>query len=102
MTEKEFFRLVPKTGWKLDSVGQMRRKIKGKEAEFCPVTAVAHRKLGTYYGPCAYDTAAEKMGFSLNRADEIAFAADCPSPAIPREGALRKKLLKHANLTEVA
>jgi hypothetical protein len=101
MTEKEFFRLVPKTGWSLNEQGEMRRKIKGRKATFCPITAVAHRKLGEFYPESQYEDAAAAMGLPSMLADYIAGAADMPGGLIHEYIPLRKKLLKHTRLFEI-
>jgi hypothetical protein len=92
-SQKKFFEMLSEVSqakpFKLTSEGYIRQKVTCR----CPISAVAKAQ-GIKCGKLDYEEPAEKMGFSLDFAASIMYAAD-------NEGAkLRKKLLKAVGLTE--
>ena len=90
MTETEFFKLLPKNGWKIEKAGLRRNGV-------CPVCAVANKVLHKKRFTLEYATAAEALNLPESSALLIAAAADDPRWM---QGRIASRLLKACGVAE--
>ena len=96
MIQREFFAALEqeRNGWEIRSA-EIRRGY-GWQVVCCPITAVAMKVTGNYYGTGDFPKAAEDIGLPAEFALDIANAADAQNFK-PR---LRKRILTALGLSE--